>query len=145
MPNTGQVVGQAFKCEKCRKNFQKTWLPTNLCCRVRLNEDSVNAVYSSTYSRHLSPEKTNRSSSSTASSSTKSSKSTSSTSPKKIEPGIKVQRLSDPRFRYVNSLAPFSTLGKATCGYYFSDQTDHKKYKTGIPPSDLVAWRTHIS
>jgi len=148
MPNTGQVLGQAFKCEKCRKHFKKTWLPTNLCCRIKLNEDSVSAVYSSSYSRHLSPAKTDRSSSSTESSSTKSAKSKKSTSSpptKRFEPGIKLQRLSDPRFRYVNSLAPFSTLGKATCGYYFADNTDHKKYKTGIPPSDLVAWRSHIS
>lgn len=40
-----------------------------------------------------------------------------------------------------NSLAPFSTVGKPTCGYFFSRVTDNKKKKFGIPPSDLVKWR----
>lgn len=140
MPNTGQVVGQAYKCDKCRRDFKKVWLPTNVCCQVRLNQDGVNAVYSSSYSRHLTPGQTERKSS--KSSSTKSSNS--STLSRAIEAGVKIQRLSDPRFRYVNSMAPFSTLGKATCGYYFSRSTDNKKYKTGIPPSNLVAWRSHL-
>ncbi|XP_020893897.1 uncharacterized protein LOC110232994 [Exaiptasia diaphana] len=142
MPNTGQVQGQAYKCEKCRKNFKTVWLPTNPCCRMKLDKEGSNAVYSSTYSRHLSPAiKTERSS--TVSSTT--SKTSTPTLLRKLEAGVKVQRRSDPRFKYVNSLAPFSTLGKPTCGYYFSHLTDNKKYKTGIPPSDLVAWRSHIS
>ncbi len=41
----------------------------------------------------------------------------------------------------VNSLAPFATLGKATCGVFFTRETDNKKKKFGIPPSDLVKWR----
>ena len=39
------------------------------------------------------------------------------------------------------SLAPFTTAGKPTCGYYFSRSTMHTKRKFGIPPSDLVKWR----
>lgn len=42
-----------------------------------------------------------------------------------------------------NSIAPFSTSAKPTCGYFFSRSTDNKKQKFGIPPSDLVKWRTH--
>ena len=40
-----------------------------------------------------------------------------------------------------NSIAPFASLGKPTCGYFFNDQTDHRKKNFGIPPSDLVKWR----
>lgn len=42
----------------------------------------------------------------------------------------------------VNSIAPFYTEEKPTCGFYFSRTTDNKKRKFGIPPSDLVKWRT---
>ena len=47
--------------------------------------------------------------------------------------------------RKANSLAPFATLGKPTCGYFFSRETDNKKKKFGIPPSDLVKWRNFPS
>ncbi len=40
-----------------------------------------------------------------------------------------------------NSIAPFATLGKPTCGVFFSRETDNKKKKFGIPPSDLMKWR----
>lgn len=40
-----------------------------------------------------------------------------------------------------NSIAPFATVGKPTCGYFFSRETDNRKLKIGIPPSDLVKWR----
>ena len=40
-----------------------------------------------------------------------------------------------------NSMAPWSSLGKPTCGYFFTDQTDNKKKNFGIPPSNLVKWR----
>ena len=41
-----------------------------------------------------------------------------------------------------NSLAPFASLGKPTCGYYFSRATDNKKRLTGIPPTNLVKFRS---
>ncbi|RUS85214.1 hypothetical protein EGW08_007040 [Elysia chlorotica] len=41
-----------------------------------------------------------------------------------------------------NSLAPFYTHEKRTCGYFFSRETDNRKKNFGIPPSDLVAWRS---
>ena len=40
-----------------------------------------------------------------------------------------------------NSLAPFASLGKPICGYYFSRSTDNKKRLTGIPATNLVKWR----
>ncbi|XP_071114465.1 uncharacterized protein [Haliotis cracherodii] len=43
-----------------------------------------------------------------------------------------------------NSLAPFYTLGKPTCGFFFSRFTDNKKRDIGIPPSDLVQWRSFV-
>lgn len=43
-----------------------------------------------------------------------------------------------------NSVAPFSTLSKPTCGYFFSRLTDQKKRRSGIPPADLVKWRYYV-
>ncbi|XP_022111178.1 uncharacterized protein LOC110990471 [Acanthaster planci] len=43
-----------------------------------------------------------------------------------------------------NSVAPFATLAKPTCGWFFSRSTDHKKRRTGIPPADLVKWRYYV-
>ena len=45
----------------------------------------------------------------------------------------------------VNSLAPFAVIGKPTCGYFFSRDTDNKKRRTGIPPTNTVKWRSHSS
>lgn len=135
MPNTGQVRGQAFKCDKCRKDFNNVWLPTNVCCKVQLDREGDAAVYATPFSRHFSTNlKTEKL--------TTARPITRKASPiSKSTKNIKFQALSDSRFCYVNSLAPFSTLGKATCGFY---HTDNKKFKTGIPPSDLVAWRCHL-
>ncbi|KAK3107258.1 hypothetical protein FSP39_010465 [Pinctada imbricata] len=44
----------------------------------------------------------------------------------------------------MNSIAPFYTEEKPTCGYFFSRETDNKKKKFGIPPSDLVKWRSFV-
>ena len=43
-----------------------------------------------------------------------------------------------------NSIAPFSTVGKPTCGFFFSRITDNKKKKIGIPPTNLVKWRSFV-
>ena len=43
-----------------------------------------------------------------------------------------------------NSIAPFSTVGKPTCGFFFSRTTDNKKKKIGIPPTNLVKWRSFV-
>ena len=42
-----------------------------------------------------------------------------------------------------NSIAPFATIGKRTCGYFFSLNTDNRKPNIGIPPVNLIKWRTH--
>ncbi|XP_067947527.1 uncharacterized protein [Watersipora subatra] len=45
-----------------------------------------------------------------------------------------------------NTIAPFTTLApKPTCGYYFNRETLNKKVRIGVPPSDLVKWRTDYS
>lgn len=54
----------------------------------------------------------------------------------KTQPGLPSKSPSNS-----NSMAPFSTVGKPTCGFFFSRETDNKKKKFGIPPSDLVKWR----
>ncbi|XP_066919653.1 putative uncharacterized protein CIMIP3 [Clytia hemisphaerica] len=41
-----------------------------------------------------------------------------------------------------NKLAPFSTLGKPTCGFNFSRDTDNRKQNFGIMPTNLVKWRS---
>lgn len=46
--------------------------------------------------------------------------------------------------RKSNSLAPFTTVGKPTCGFFFSRGTDNKKKKFGIPPTNLVKWRSFV-
>ena len=142
MPNTGQLIGQCWKCEKCRKEFKTVWLPTNVCCRVAAWGTQPAAATQTPYSRHISNELREAAMKSVSSQRTESTKSHVETQKK---PDIPVQCLAEPWTRQVNSLAPFSTLGKYTCGYYFSRSTDNKKRKTGIPPSDLVAWRSNLS
>jgi len=44
-------------------------------------------------------------------------------------------------FPKANSLAPFASLYKATCGAFFDENTDHRKRNFGIPPTDLVRAR----
>ncbi|XP_041452906.1 uncharacterized protein LOC121405978 [Lytechinus variegatus] len=44
----------------------------------------------------------------------------------------------------LNSLAPFATTYKPTCGYFFSRATDNKKKQMGIPATDLVKYRYYV-
>lgn len=48
----------------------------------------------------------------------------------------------DEKVKVNNSVAPFATLGKPTCGFFFTTDTDNRKRNFGIPASDLVKWRT---
>uniref|UniRef100_A0A673Y2Z9 Uncharacterized protein n=1 Tax=Salmo trutta TaxID=8032 RepID=A0A673Y2Z9_SALTR len=41
-----------------------------------------------------------------------------------------------------NSLMPFYTVVKPTCGYRFSREVDHKRRHIGIPASNPVMWRS---
>ncbi len=43
--------------------------------------------------------------------------------------------------QFRNKLAPFWTMEKPTCGVRFSRETDNKKKKMDIEPSNLVRWR----
>lgn len=145
MPNTGQLVGQAWKCDSCRKDFKAVWLPTNVCCRVAVWPLKAGALIQAPYSRHISNELKEASTKTPTSACFENITNNKSGREIKKKPDIPVQCLAEPWTRQVNSLAPFSTLGKYTCGYYFSRATDNKKRKTGIPPSDLVSWRSNIS
>ena len=44
-----------------------------------------------------------------------------------------------------NSIAPFNTIMKPTCGYYFSIETDNRKRRIGIGPTDLMSWRPNTA
>lgn len=59
----------------------------------------------------------------------------------KVEP---VETVSARKPRQVpNFVSPFHTMSlKPTCGYYFSRETDNRKMRIGIAPTDLSAWRS---
>ncbi|KAJ7999124.1 hypothetical protein DPEC_G00212150 [Dallia pectoralis] len=42
-----------------------------------------------------------------------------------------------------NSLMPFYTMMRPTCGYQFSWDTVHNRRHIGIPASNPVMWRSH--
>ncbi|XP_051008623.1 putative uncharacterized protein GUCA1ANB, partial [Acomys russatus] len=44
--------------------------------------------------------------------------------------------------QYSNSLNPFYTLQKPTCGYLYRRETDHTRKRFDVPPANLVLWRT---
>lgn len=43
-----------------------------------------------------------------------------------------------------NSLAPFASLGKPTCGYFFTRTVSHKKRLIGINATNTVKWRSNV-
>lgn len=145
MPNTGQLIGQCLKCYDCRKDFKSVWLPTKVCCRMAV-WSNPGLMKQAPYSRYISndlKEAVTKTATNARTENTSNKSTGARDSRRKTD--FPVQSLAEPWMRQVNALAPFSTLGKYTCGYYFSRDTDNKKRKTGIPPSDLVAWRSHIS
>merc|ERR1712113_330346 len=127
MPNTGMINNHTYKCEECRHSFQKIWLPTNACCRISKIQDRTNdALQSARFSRH-SRHKAN--------------------SPAAEPPhpgglGSSLTTKDSSQAPQRNKLAPFKTLGKPTCGFNFSRETDNRKKKFGIMPSNLVKWRS---
>ncbi|XP_057650500.1 putative uncharacterized protein GUCA1ANB [Chionomys nivalis] len=44
--------------------------------------------------------------------------------------------------QYSNSLNPFYTLQKPTCGYLYRRETDHTRKRFDIPPANLILWHT---
>ena len=121
MPNVN-----TFKCDACRKDFKNVWLPNKLCCRLAQNgRKDLRNTYSRHFTQHLvqlTPE-------------TVKNVTTTQARPKTGESGTKLR----------NNIAPFSSSGKPTCGHFFSRETDHRKRKIGIPPSNLVQWRSYVS
>lgn len=43
-----------------------------------------------------------------------------------------------------NSMAPFASLGKPTCGYFFTRNIRHQKKLIGINPTNTVKWRSNV-
>lgn len=120
--------------------FKTVWIPVNASKRVI--RDQSQAILYLYYSRHLA-------------------QGDSSEQPAKMSSNIDTTALVEPRRIRIpstpsnvktatwmtnsNSLAPFASIGKPTCGYYFSRKTDNKKRRTGIPPSNTVKWRSRSS
>lgn len=44
--------------------------------------------------------------------------------------------------QYSNSLNPFYTLQKPTCGYLYRRDTDHTRKLFDVPPANLALWRS---
>ncbi|XP_037375611.1 putative uncharacterized protein GUCA1ANB isoform X2 [Talpa occidentalis] len=42
--------------------------------------------------------------------------------------------------QYSNSLNPFYTLQKPTCGYLYCRDTDHTRKRFDIPPTNQILW-----
>lgn len=55
------------------------------------------------------------------------------------------QKMDKLRFRFYtsqspNSLSPFYTLQKPTCGYLYRRDTDHTRKHFDVPPANLALW-----
>ncbi|KAM5166809.1 LOW QUALITY PROTEIN: ciliary microtubule inner protein 3, partial [Callospermophilus lateralis] len=59
-----------------------------------------------------------------------------------VPPGQKADkhRFSFYTSQYSNSLSPFYTLQKPTCGYLYRRHTDHTRKRFDVPPANLVLW-----
>ncbi|XP_028622483.1 uncharacterized protein LOC114620528 isoform X2 [Grammomys surdaster] len=51
-------------------------------------------------------------------------------------------RFSFYKSQYSNSLTPFYTLQKPTCGYLYRRETDHTRKRFDVPPANLILWRS---
>ena len=56
-------------------------------------------------------------------------------------PDVFKRFLTDKKSQTKLYFRPFVTVGKPTCGANYIPVTDHKKRKTGIPPTNLVKFR----
>jgi len=54
-----------------------------------------------------------------------------------------MSRPNSSRIILENSISPFHTQEKPTCGYFFTRETDHRRTRFGLEPSNLVTWRTN--
>ena len=119
MPNSGMIMNQTHKCDKCRKNFIDIWLPTTACCLISKSEEMKEHPRYSRYTPRATLYK------------------------RKNERADGLSMIADgsPKSAQWNKLAPFKTIGKPTCGFNFSRETDNKR-KSVIMPSNLVKWRS---
>ena len=131
MPNTGMIMNQTYKCEKCRKNFVDIWLPKNACCRISKTEERKQDPR---YSRHSQRICLQRQRKNEREESFHYEHGLGNVTSSMIADGSQTSQR--------NKLAPFKTLGKPTCGFNFSRSTDNRKIKFGIMPSNLVKWRS---
>ncbi|KFO36158.1 hypothetical protein H920_02370 [Fukomys damarensis] len=44
--------------------------------------------------------------------------------------------------QYSNSLSPFYTLQKPTCGYLYRRDTDHTRKRFNVPPANVALWQS---
>ncbi|KAF6112641.1 hypothetical protein HJG60_000538 [Phyllostomus discolor] len=44
--------------------------------------------------------------------------------------------------QYSNSLSPFYTLQKPSCGYLYHRDTDHTRKRFDVPPANVALWRS---
>nr|KAF6362503.1 hypothetical protein mPipKuh1_000535 [Pipistrellus kuhlii] len=44
--------------------------------------------------------------------------------------------------QYPNTLSPFCTMQKPTCGYLYRRDTDHTRKRLDMPPANAVLWRS---
>ncbi|XP_055470655.1 putative uncharacterized protein GUCA1ANB [Psammomys obesus] len=61
--------------------------------------------------------------------------------------GPRGQSLDNIRFKfytpcYANSLNPFYTFQKPTCGYLYCRETDNTRKRFKVPPANMILWRT---
>lgn len=118
--------------------FKTVWLPVNASNRV-VRDESQDILYLY-YSRHLAQGDSAQTTMATKIDTRQLAK------PSKIMlPNTPASVRAAMWMTSVNSLAPFASLGKPTCGYFFSRGTDNKKRRTGIPPTNTVKWRSHSS
>lgn len=44
--------------------------------------------------------------------------------------------------QYPNTLSPFCTMQKPTCGYLYRRDTDHTRKRLDMPPANAILWRS---
>ena len=136
------IQANIFKCSACRKNFSAVWIPNKICCRIAMAEQKPHRSLGNTYSRHMTLQLSQEAHGMSNEAGKKvnlAKEQTGRTSKAGDESNVDMGKI------YRNCIAPFSSLGKPTCGHFFSRGTDHRKRKIGIPPSNLVQWRSYIS
>ena len=123
MPNSGMLDHFTYRPPKYQKNWMSVW-PT----RAGYNSARMATSRFATFSRYLITSRADYTFDDSLGLS-------------KVEP-LEMVSTQKPR-KVPNFISPFHTLAlKPTCGYYFSRETDNRKMRIGIAPTDLSAWRT---